>query len=122
MRIHIPIARSVLFLLLALFALQTFAAVVPIGANGDWSTDLWLRNKSADVVTQKLGHLTFTRPGFDPVVIETTITLKPGEQRRFTKVEQSYDSGLWVLQVDARLEASVFLSFRGNVARFDLNA
>jgi hypothetical protein len=121
-RIHIPIGRSVLCLLISMFAIQTFAAVVPIGANGDWSTDLFLRNKSAETVTQKLGHLTYTRPGFDPVVIESSVTLKAGETRRFQKVEQFYDSGLWVLQVDSRLEASAFLSYRGNVARFELNA
>lgn len=100
----------------------TPSSVLPIGANGDWTTDLSIRNKSNETVTQKLGHLTFTRAGFDPIVLESTITLKPGETRRFKNVEAMYDSGLYVLQVDPRLDASAFLSFRGNVARFDLEA
>jgi hypothetical protein len=99
------------------------AAVLPIpGAGGDWTADAWIRNTSSDTVVQKIGHLTYTRAGFDPVVIESTITLKPGETRRFANVEQFYDAGMWVLQLDARLEASAFMSFRGNVARFEVNA
>lgn len=98
------------------------AAVIPIGANQDWTTDLWIRNLSTDVVTQKLGHLTFTKPGFDPIILESTITLQPNETRRFVKVDQFYDSGLWILHLDSRLEASAFLSYRGTATRFEMNA
>lgn len=108
--------------LMLTFALSSAAAVLPIGATGEWTTEISFRNLTSDVVTQRLGHLTFTKPGFDPVVLDSSITLKAGETRRLTKVEQLYDAGLWILKVDPRLEASAFLSYRGNVARFEVNA
>lgn len=112
--------RKLLLLLTLALALATNAAVLPIGANGDWTTDLWLRNPSSSTITQKIGHLTFTKPGFDPIVLESSVTLKPNETRRIKRVDQLYDQGLWILSVDPKLESSAFLTYRGIIARFEV--
>lgn len=102
--------------------------VVPVGADGGWTTDGWFLNTSSESVTQKIGHLTFTKSGFDPIVIEPTITLLPGEQRRLVNMNENYDRANWIVPVDPRLAASVFLTFgydpttKRSVANFEVQA
>lgn len=104
--------RLIVLLLLALPMLADTGGVVPIGADGNWTTDGIFRNTTTHQITQKVGHITFTAPGFDPIVIEPTITLDAGETRRLVGMQQRFDAGKnYILPVESGVEASVLLKF-----------
>lgn len=108
-------------LLLLICAIGADAAALPIGSDANWSTDLFLRNTAGVPVSQKIGHLTYSNPGFDPIVIEPVITLAPGETRRIVKASRNFDRGMWILDVDPRVDASAYLSFN-DVTKFEVLA
>ena len=109
---------------LTVFALTITAEgqVLPIGANENWITDLWLRNRSNVSITQNVGTLNQRFPDGSIRTIRTDVTLAPYETKRLEKVNLNFDNGLWILDIDPRLEASAYLIFRdGSVSKFELN-
>jgi len=108
----------------SLFAGNPTGGVVPIGADANWTTDGIFRNVSDHPITQKVGYLTFTHPypGFDPIIVEPTITLAPGETRRIVDMQQRFDRGRnYILPIQDGLEASVFLKFIPGTTRFEVS-
>lgn len=117
-RIHIPVPFIAAWMFTCIIACMPHLAaaqtggVIPLaGADGAWKANVILRNVSTSTVTQKVGHLTYTRAGFDPIVIEPTVTLEPGETMRIPNAGANYDSGFWIQAIDNRLECSVSLSY-----------
>jgi hypothetical protein len=101
-----------------------------IGANAQWTTDGYFLNQSTATIVQKVGHKTFTSPGFDPIVLEPTITLQPGTWTIVKRIDKNFDPdwhqygpqsapGLYGLAVDARLQAATFDSFSDGVQKFE---
>jgi hypothetical protein len=107
------------------------ASYLVIGANAQWACDGYFNNQSAVTVVQKVGHLTFTRPGNDPIVLEPTITMQPGTWTIVKRIDGNFDTtwhqygpssapGLYGLQIDPHLQAAAFESFSDGLAKFEL--
>lgn len=109
--------RSVLGLSIHTLATDTNGGALPIPSSTgtNWTANEVLRNTSTSTVTQKVGHFLFTHPGFDPIVIEPTVTVEPGETYRIPNAGANYDPGFWIQTVDARLESSVALTYGAGI-------
>ena len=117
------VTRAVALVGALLFSSIAFAqSAVPIGANVNWETDIWLRNLSDVSVTQNVGTLNQRLPDGSIRTIRTDITLAPRETRRLANANLNFDAGLWILPIDPRLEASVFLYFKNTPIAFELLA
>jgi hypothetical protein len=110
---------------------STVAPYLVIGANAQWVSDGYFNNPSTVTVVQKVGHRTFTSPGFDPIVIEPTITLQPGTWTIVKRIDKNFDAdwhqygpqsapGLYGLQIDSHLQAAAFESFSDGLSKFEL--
>lgn len=113
--------------------LQASGGVLIIGATSLWATDGYFTNAGTTTVTQKVGHRTFVSTGFDPIVLEPTITLQPASWTIVKRIDKNFDPdwhqygpdsapGLYGLSVDAHLQASVYLVFGGGLAKFECPA
>lgn len=120
-KISAPFFVIVLLAILALTVNAEGQSVVPIGANSNWSTDLWLRNLSSVPITQNIGSLNVRLSDGSIRTIRTDITLAARETRYVPAVSLNFDNGLWILAIDPRLESSVALTFQGGQNRFELN-
>jgi hypothetical protein len=107
--------------------------ILLIGANAQWTTDADFNNAGTTTVVQKVGHLTFARTGYDPIVLEPTVTLAPGAWTIVKRIDKNFDPdwhqygpdsapGLYGLSVDTHLQASVYLVFAGGLAKFECPA
>lgn len=132
--------RVLLFLLVVIVAASTAypQSYVPIIANGTVSTDLWLYNPTTSAIAQKVGHLRFTHPGTDDIIVEPTVTLAAGEWRWIRHVEINFDRdyrqipgcydspgakcaldgvssdpGFYVWQIDSHLRSKVVVDYPG---------
>jgi hypothetical protein len=110
---------------------STVAPYLVIGANAQWVSDGYFNNPSTVTVVQKVGHKTFTSPGFDPIVLEPTITLQPGTWTIVKRIDKNFDPdwhqygsqsapGLYGLQIDSHLQAAAYESFSDGLSKFEL--
>lgn len=91
-----------------------------------------MRNTTTDTVTQTIGHLTFHHEGFNDVVIEPSVTFAANETKRIKDLSSNFDAdwqqfcgpahGLYILAIDARIEATELLQFAGSTTKFELNS
>lgn len=122
---RLRVGKPMITALVAILALSAFPAaadtggVIPIGADGTTSSPQWVtpyaifHNVAGVAVTQKVGRITFTAPGFDDFVVEPTITLQPGETRRLKNMHERFDRGRnYILHIEAGVEATVLLTYR----------
>lgn len=115
-------AFAVLIATVSLHAATVTGGVVPIGAAGGITTDLTLRNVGSVDVTQFLGSRSTPQPNGSVAVVTTTATLHPGETHMYRRVDLNFDTGLWVLQIDNRLESSVYVDYHNGVTKFECGA
>lgn len=126
-------ARSIVAL--AATTVNEAGGVIAAPAPGSaWSAAQYviLRNTTTDTVTQKVGHFTFKHPGLDDIVVEPAVTIGPLETKRIKNISDNFDSdwkqygvdahGLYILTIDARIEATELLVHSNGVTRFELNS
>jgi len=112
---------------------QASGGMLMVGATSLWTTDGYFANTGTTTVIQKVGHRTFLSPGFDPIVLEPTVTLQPASWTIVKRIDKDFDpdwhqygpssaAGLYGLAVDSHVQASVFLSFSDGLAKFECPA
>lgn len=123
---------AALFLLAALnlAAQEGTGGILAVGAGFGWTTpDSYFRNTCGAPVQQKVGRLSFTRPGFPPIIVEPETTIAAGETQRFRDLHANFDEGqIYLLAIDPCVDASARLEYRTDpasvapVTSFDLHA